>query len=178
MTKDGVESPSDVVSELLTYILDVCRAPYSEPPPPPDCYLPPCSIESELSFSHSFIFELGRETMLLTTCWKTNTLIYAENCPMAILHFPHGGIFTSFCCPHGICSCLKWMQSCESPIGIHSTILNREPNFFANTLFVVDRFNWWGHVGCSSGYCLDTYKYMSLKYINSQWMSKCWTSKN
>ena len=110
MTKGGVESPSDVVSELLTYILDVCRAPYSEPPPPPDCYLPPCSIESELSFSHSFIFELGRETMLLTTCWKTNTLIYAENCPMAILHFPHGGIFTSFCCPHGICLCLRWVQ--------------------------------------------------------------------
>ena len=47
-TKGGVESPSDVVSELLTHILDVCQEPYSEPPPPPDSYLPPA--ESELSF--------------------------------------------------------------------------------------------------------------------------------
>lgn len=25
-----------------------------------------------------------------------------------------------------------------------------------------------GHVDCSSGYCLDTYKHMSLREINSQ----------
>ena len=31
-TKGGVESPSNAVSELLTHILDVCQAPYSEPP--------------------------------------------------------------------------------------------------------------------------------------------------
>ena len=30
MTKGGVESSSNVVSELLTHILDVCQAPYSE----------------------------------------------------------------------------------------------------------------------------------------------------
>ena len=47
-TKGGVESPSNVVCELVTHILDVCQAPYSEPPPPPDSYLPPA--ESELSF--------------------------------------------------------------------------------------------------------------------------------
>lgn len=85
MTEGGVECPSGVVSGLLTHILDVCQAPYPEPPPPTRL-LPP-TVESELSFSHNIIFELGRETMLLTTCWKTNTLIHAENCPMTTLHF-------------------------------------------------------------------------------------------
>ena len=45
---------------------------------------------------------------------------------------------------------------------------HREPYFFQNTLFVVDRFHWRGHVGCSSGYCLDIYQHMAMKKINSQ----------
>ena len=57
-TKGGVESLSDVVSELLTHILDVCQAPYSEPPPPPDSYLPPA--ESELSIFPELPFQLGK----------------------------------------------------------------------------------------------------------------------
>ena len=43
--------------------------------------------------------------------------------------------------------------------------MNREPHFF----FAVDRFHWKGHVGCSSGYNLGTYKLsLDLKGINSQ----------
>ena len=40
--------------------------------------------------------------------------------------------------------------------------------FLSRRWFVVDCFHWRGHVGCSSGYCLDTYKHMSLREINSQ----------
>ena len=93
-------------------------------------------------------------------------------------------------CPHGICYGFEVMQSCESPMypfsildhfrvaphviiydnacKLHQYCLNREPRFFSNTLFVVDRFYWRGHVGCSAGYSLDTYKNMSLREINSQ----------
>ena len=38
-----------------------------------------------------------------------------------------------------------------------------------NTLFVVDRFHWKGHVGCTSGYSLDTYRLsVDLRSIDSQ----------
>ena len=52
---------------------------------------------------------------------------------------------------------------------LHQYCLNREPLFFKNTLFVVDRFHWKGHVGCTSGYSLDTYRLsVDLRSINSQ----------
>ena len=51
---------------------------------------------------------------------------------------------------------------------LHQYCLNREPHFFRSTLFGVDRFHWRGHVGCSAGYCLNTYKQMAIKDINSQ----------
>ena len=60
-TKGGVGSPSNVVSELLTHIVDVCWAPSSEPLLPPDSYLLPA--ESEIVFSHSFLFKSGRESI-------------------------------------------------------------------------------------------------------------------
>ena len=56
------------------------------------------------------------------------------------------GIFTIYC-PHAIC---------------------REPVFFQNTSFYVDRFHWRGHVGCLSGYCLDQYNTLDTKSLNSQ----------
>ena len=40
--------------------------------------------------------------------------------------------------------------------------------FLLGGWFVVDCFHWQGHVGCPLGYCLDTYKHMSLREINSQ----------
>jgi len=52
---------------------------------------------------------------------------------------------------------------------LHQYCLNREPHFFQNTLFAVDRFHRRGHVGCSSGYSLDSYKlFLPLAEINSQ----------
>jgi len=39
----------------------------------------------------------------------------------------------------------------------------------SHTFFrISDRFHWRGHVGYSSGYCLDTYQHMAIKEINSQ----------
>ena len=51
---------------------------------------------------------------------------------------------------------------------LHQYCLNREPAFFRNTKFLVDRFHWKGHIGCSGGYSLDAYKHSAFKEINSQ----------
>ena len=39
---------------------------------------------------------------------------------------------------------------------------------FTKKHFFIDRFHLRGHVGCSSGYCLDSYKSMDICGINSQ----------
>ena len=56
----------------------------------------------------------------------------------------------------------------ENCCRLHAYCLNREPVFFQNTLFLVDRFHWCGHIGCSTGYCLDSYKKIDTRGINSQ----------
>ena len=83
-------------------------------------------------------------------------------------------------CEHGVCYGFDMLQTCESPkhpfqifktrlprsplIIIYDnacclcvSCLNREPHFFENTQFAVDRFHWCGHIGCSKGYSLDAY---------------------
>ncbi len=35
--------------------------------------------------------------------------------------------------------------------------LNREPAFFANTVFMVDRFHWFNHTACARSYNLSLY---------------------
>ena len=100
------------------------------------------------------------------------------------------GIFTLFC-RHGICYGFQVMESHESPrhpfeiflcrfpmppqmiiynngCKLHQYVLNREPVHFKNTIFLVDRFHWQGHVGCSSGYSLDSYSSLDVASINSQ----------
>ena len=101
------------------------------------------------------------------------------------------GVFTSFC-EHGFCYGFKLMTSHESPkhpfsifktrfktapkcviydiaCQLHKYCLNREPHFFKNTVFYVDRFHWKCHIGCSSGYCLDRYRTkLDIANINSQ----------
>ena len=100
------------------------------------------------------------------------------------------GIFTIYC-QHGVCYGYEVMAQCESPkipfqifftrfpqpprvivydngCKLHVYCLNREPGYFQNTLFLVDRFHWKGHTGCSSGYNLDLYGEQLLKTLNSQ----------
>ena len=94
-------------------------------------------------------------------------------------------------CPHGVCYGFEVMSTNESlyhPFHIlrsrfkappslviydnacklHQYCLNREPAFFEHTQFAVDRFHWKGHIGYSSGYCLDNYQHPEIKAINSQ----------
>ena len=51
---------------------------------------------------------------------------------------------------------------------LHQYVLNREPVHFKNSIFLVDRFHWRGHVGCSSGYSLDSYTSLDIASIKSQ----------
>ena len=97
------------------------------------------------------------------------------------------GIF----CRDGICYGFQVMESHESPrhpfeiffcrfpvspqviiydngCKLHQYVLNREPVHFKNSIFLVDRFHWRGHVGCSSGYSLDSYTSLDIASINSQ----------
>ncbi|KAI8516330.1 hypothetical protein Bbelb_049110 [Branchiostoma belcheri] len=103
------------------------------------------------------------------------------------------GIFTLYC-QHGVCYGFTILKSHESPrhpfeilIGrfnraprvivydnacrLHQYCLNREPAFFMNTLFCVDRLHWINHTGCSDGYCMDSYGQhgtIDVQQINSQ----------
>ena len=45
---------------------------------------------------------------------------------------------------------------------VHTLVSPRSPKF------LVDRFHWRGHLGCSRGYCLDAYKDKRINAINSQ----------
>jgi hypothetical protein len=98
------------------------------------------------------------------------------------------GIFTLFC-QHGICYGYQVMEVKESPgtaftilltrfarapkliiydnaCNLHTYCLNREPLFFKETRFLVDRFHWPNHTGCSAAYELSSYPQFSN--INSQ----------
>ena len=96
-------------------------------------------------------------------------------------------------CPHGICIGFQLMDDAESPrtafdlivrrfkkvpryliydnaCKLHLYALKREPVFFQNTKIMVDRLHYArGHVGCSLGYCMNTYSTDKvIKNINSQ----------
>ena len=115
-----------------------------------------------------------------------------DSCRKYASHHPTltPGIFTLYC-PHGICYGFEVMRSHESPripfqifltrflqppkviiydnaCKLHHYILNREPNHFKSTKFLVDRFHWKGHAGCSSGYNLNKYPGFDMNAINSQ----------
>ena len=87
------------------------------------------------------------------------------------------GIFTLYCL-HAICYGFEVMRSHESPrhpfeiflthfeqppttiiydnsCKLHQYILYRQLIHFQSTNFLVDRFHWRGHAGCSSGYTLN-----------------------
>ncbi|XP_065064713.1 uncharacterized protein LOC135690945 [Rhopilema esculentum] len=98
------------------------------------------------------------------------------------------GVFTLFC-NHEICYGFEVMTTSESPevpfnvlfthfekapkvviydnaCNLHEYCLNRQPSFFQETRFLVDRLHWKNHSGCSEGYNMD--RYLDLKGINSQ----------
>ena len=90
-------------------------------------------------------------------------------------------------CQHGVCYGFEVLRSCESlrhlfqfttcltppsvimydnACQLHIYALNRDPQQFKRTLFVVDRLHGCGYVGRSSGYNLDMYS--THKGLNSQ----------
>jgi len=78
------------------------------------------------------------------------------------------------------CRCLFYVQvrfttaplltgiGIDSGCKLHQYVLNREPVHFKNSIFLVDRFHWQGHMGCPSGYSLDSYTSLDVTSINSQ----------
>ena len=99
-----------------------------------------------------------------------------------------GGIFTVFC-EHGVCYAFfvlpraegrnemySWMVSFlprapevvvyDFACSLHEYCLNRAPAFFCGTRFVVDRFHWSNHTGCSHAYNMSLYP--DLDGLNSE----------
>ena len=92
-------------------------------------------------------------------------------------------------CPHGVCYGFQVMENHESPdiaftllrtrfanppplivydnaCKLHHYVLNRDPVFFWDTRFVVDRLHWRNHSGCSGAYNISSYP--QYDRLNSQ----------
>ena len=100
------------------------------------------------------------------------------------------GIFTLYC-QDGVCYGFEVLRSCKSPrhpfqlfttrfnsppsvivydnaCQLHICALNREPQWFKRTLFVVDRFHWHGHVHGVFKWLQHRHVYHTHKDLNSQ----------
>lgn len=58
-----------------------------------------------------------------------------------------------------------------SLLGMHTYCLNRYPDFFRGTWFLVDRLHWFNHRGCNGGYNINEYAQFSS--LNSQAAEQC-----
>lgn len=54
---------------------------------------------------------------------------------------------------------------------LHTYCLNRYPDFFRGTWFLVDRLHWFNHRGCNDGYNINEYAQFSS--LNSQAAEQC-----
>jgi hypothetical protein len=104
-----------------------------------------------------------------------------------------GGVFTWFC-EHGVCYGVYIIPKAEGrdeafsfltkyfskapkvivydfACALEEFCLNRAPEFFKDTIFVVDRFHWQNHVSCGLGYCMARYAFLSN--VNSQVAEQC-----
>ena len=180
--------PGDVCS-VMEHVLERVQRTYLHPLPPPSSYPPTNDDDDHWSFFPNLPLVRGKGNYAADT---TTTQSDGDACRKASYGHPTltPGIFTIYC-PHGICYGFQAMKHCESPrhpfeiftnrfrtppsilvydnaCKLHVYCLNREPARYTNTRFFVDRFHWKGHVGCSRGYCMDAYKNMDTKHINSQ----------
>lgn len=180
------ELPS-LVTFLIADIIQRMSAPSTVPLPLSNHYLP--VQENSLSFFPSLPLLVGDANYASD---KTTVKRASDDCRKYASHHPNltPGIFTIYC-SHRICYGYQVMDSHESPrhpfeifrsrflappktiiydnaCKLHQYCLNREPAFFSNTKFLVDRFHWKGHIGCSGGYSLDVYKHSKIREINSQ----------
>ena len=171
----------DFMQLLISYI----SAPFGKR----DAHFSEPDIGSRLSFfpNHPLVRGVGKyaSDLKLLSQEKDSCRKYATHHPTLT-----PGIFTLYC-PHGICYGFEVMRNHESPrtpfqifftrflqppkviiydnaCKLHQYILNREPDHFKSTKFLIDRFHWKGHVGCSSGYNLKNYSTFDMTAINSQ----------
>ena len=98
-----------------------------------------------------------------------------------------GGIFTVFC-RHGVCLAAMMMPNAEGrnelfswmvkylkvppkvivydyACSLHEYCINRVPDWFKSTLFLVDRLHWFNHKSCCSSYNVNIYLWLS--HINT-----------
>eukprot|EP00058_Branchiostoma_floridae_P024016 XP_002609506.1 hypothetical protein BRAFLDRAFT_95599 [Branchiostoma floridae] len=188
ITKGGGEIPGDV-KELLLRIHSILDKMFNDVPVPPESAYPPPAAPSGLAFFPGLDQHIGLPRYEADAKSSGNP----GSCRKESYGHPSltPGIFTLFC-RHGICYGFDCMTSCESPrhpyqifrtrfrkapnvivydnaCKLHQYALNREPHFFRNTQFLVDRFHFRGHIGCSLGYCMDEYKQsIDITTINSQ----------
>ena len=179
---------SSEILDVLGHILTTLQAPFKLHPPDPSYYPQPDPTNC-LSYFPSLPQLHGNAAYEKD---KSRTAPETDKCRKRSSSHPTltPGIFTVYC-PHSVCYGFEMLTECESPChpfqifktrfskppgmiiydnacSLHQYCLNREPIFFQNTTFYVDRFHWRGHIGCSSGYCLDEYCTMDIKSINSQ----------
>ena len=175
------------VCDVLSHIIGVVLAPFRQPQPPASAYPPPDAAHSKFSYFPHLPQHHGPGSYKADKHCQTGN---DDKCRKQSYGHPTltPGIFTLYC-QHGVCYGFEVLRSCESPrhpfqlfttrftsppsvivydnaCQLHIYSLNREPQRFKRTLFVVDRFHWRGHVGCSSGYNLDMY--IAHKGLNSQ----------
>ena len=131
------------------------------------------------TFKYRIFSDYEHASKTFRDAWAVNTVL---NPPLSCC--------TKLNVKHGVCYGFEVLQTCESPkhpfhifktrfshapliiydnaCRFHVYCLNREPHFFENTQFAVDRFHWCSHIGCSKGYSLDAYSQKLIKGINSQ----------
>ena len=176
-----------LVRSLIADLTQHMTAAFTIPELSSNHYLP--IQENPLSFFSSLSLLIGKANYVAD---KTAAKQASDDCRKYASHHPNltPGIFTVFY-SHGVCYGFQVMDSYESPrhpfeifrsrfpvapktiiydnaCKLHQYCLNREPAFFSHTKFLVDRFHWRGHIGCSGGYSLDSNKHPKLKEINSQ----------
>ena len=104
-----------------------------------------------------------------------------------------GGVFTWFC-EHGVCYGFYMIQAAEGrneafsfltkffveaprivvydfACALQEYCLNRAPEFFKGTLFVVDKFHWGGHSSCARSY--SPFLYSRLRSVNTSIAEQC-----
>jgi len=91
-----------------------------------------------------------------------------------------GGVFSFFCLKHGFCygfHVMPFSEGRNDPFSVLKTYLrkapkiivydfacsleeyclNRDPDWFRDTLFVIDRFHWKNHYGCPKAFNMSNY---------------------
>ena len=182
----------DVRTELrlnvLETVLDAMDKVYDRPEPGPEVYTVPNPSQTDLEYFPNHPLIRGPAKYAANKSKKDDSGCRKWGKRHATLS---PGLFT-IVCKHGICLGFQLMSDTESPktafhilmgrfptlpkliiydnaCKMHVYCIKREPARFALTRFMVDRMHYRGHIGCSEGYNMDTYKAdVEIAKTNSQ----------